>query len=83
MGGEGGDAVAAGGGECNGWARRPRGPAVTDRLVLLKAEFLELHDMLLESDFQWDESRRFTDLLKKRLDEVMLVPHRQSLPPPR
>lgn len=71
----------------NGWARRPRGPVVTDRLVMLKAEFLELHDMLLHSDFHWVQSQRFCETLKLRLDELMLAPHRHHrdplLPPPR
>lgn len=84
-------AVLGGGGESNGWGgsggsgRRPRAPVVTDRLVSLKAEFLELHDMLLESDFQWEESQRFCEVLKLQLDQLMLVPHRHrdSLAPPR
>lgn len=76
------------GGESNGWGgggRRARGPVITDRLVSLKAEFLELHDMLLESDFQWEESQRYREVLQRQLDQLMLVPHRHrdSLPPPR
>lgn len=74
-------------GESNGWSglRRQRGPVVTDRLVALKAEFLELHDMLLESDFQWEESQRFCEVLKLQLDQLMLLPHRHRDPsaPPR
>lgn len=67
--------------EGNGWVgaggiRRQRGPVITDRLVALKAEFLELHDMLLESDFQWEESQRFCEVLKLQLDQLMLMPHR-------
>ncbi|CAM9770202.1 unnamed protein product [Scytosiphon promiscuus] len=64
--------------------RHQRPPAITDRLVSLKAEFLELHDMLLESDFQWEESQRFCEVLKLQLDQLMLVPHRHrdSLAPP-
>ena len=78
--------------ESNGWGgagagavRRQRAPVVTDRLISLKAEFLELHDMLLESDFQWEESQRFCEVLKMQLDQLMLVPHRHrdSLAPPR
>lgn len=86
-GGEGvdGEVGASGGGTTNGWVRRPSRAAVTDPLVILKAEFLELHDMLLESDFQWEESQRFGEVLKLHMDQLMLMPHRHrdSLPPPR
>ena len=82
--GEAGEGAAA---ESNGWTghRRQRAPVITDRLVALKAEFLELHDMLLESDFQWEESQRFCEVLKLQLDQLMLLPHRHrdSSAPPR
>lgn len=79
-------AAPAQGAESNGWSggRRQRAPVITDRLISLKAEFLELHDMLMESDFQWEESQRFCEVLKLQLDQLMLVPHRHrdSLAPP-
>lgn len=85
--GEGAATTATVSAESNGWSghRRQRGPVVTDRLVALKAEFLELHDMLLESDFQWEESQRFCEVLKLQLDQLMLLPHRHrdSSAPPR
>lgn len=75
---EAGDGPAGGLGETNGWApgRRLRGFVIKDRLVSLKAEFLELHDMLLESDFQWEQSQKFCEVLKAQLDELMLAPRR-------
>lgn len=80
MAGDGDSAAAAQGGESNWWggggSRRQRPPVITDRLISLKAEFLELHDMLMESDFQWEESQRFCEVLKLQLDQLMLVPHR-------
>lgn len=73
---------AGGLGETNGWApgRRLRGSVIKDRLVSLKAEFLELHDMLLESDFQWEQSQKFCEVLKEQLDELMLAPNRNLDP---
>lgn len=71
--------------EINGWNRRPRGTVVTDKMLLLKSEFLELYDMLMESDCQWEESQLFCNRLQDKLGELTLVPqrHRDTLPAPR
>ncbi|CAM9965622.1 unnamed protein product [Choristocarpus tenellus] len=55
------------------------GPAITDRLVALKAEFLELQDRFLLNEVKWQESERHTRQLGLQLNRLMDLP----LPPAR